>query len=150
MDDERKLKQIEDAVKEYGKIIEQLPPPPKVDTDTINIPFETCVCGKKILMTHENLETLNTGVFTCLNDVCKGCTEGHKIDKKFARIVCAKCKRVICRIDPHKDPITKFEFVAGRSYHLAECALCTPSEDGQAKEYPIIEVKLWKQKNNIS
>lgn len=50
-------------------------------------------------------------------------------------------------MEPHIDPKTKFEFKAGKSYHLESCALCDPDPNG--KEYKIIEVLMWKHKHNI-
>ena len=108
----------------------------------IKDPVETCVCGKSVPVA--SLEELDTGVFKCLNDVCKGCVEGHKIDKKMARLVCCNCKRVIVRIKPATDK-TGFKFIAGKTYHTPTCALCT---EGTVR-CPIIEKVMWNKKHGI-
>jgi len=123
---------------EMVNILASLPPPEKQEilTDT----RETCACGKKVHVA--DLEELDTGVFKTYNDVCKNCPEGKKLDKETARVVCAMCKRVICRIKPVKDK-TGFTFYPNKTYHLASCALCAP---GKIK-YPIVEKVLWDRKN---
>ena len=110
--------------------------PPLKPQPLIHKPQERCVCGKLVPIT--TLEELDTGVFKTLNDVCKGCTEGKKIDRGLARIVCARCKRVLLRIKPATDK-TGFEFKAGKTYHVSECSLCNPD----ISECPIIEKVLW-------
>lgn len=141
----------EETINELLKVAEMLPPLPKKEVK-IEEPYETCVCGKKVLMDVNHLEVLDTGVFKTLSDVCIGCREGKKIDMETARLVCANCKRTICRITPHRDPVSGFTFRAGKSYHLESCALCNPDPNGNSVPYKIIEVVLWnkihKNRNN--
>ena len=136
--------------KKIIELADKLPPPPKLSEDVVEPPYDTCVCGKKVLLSSEVLEALDTGVFKTLNDVCTGCKNGKKIDSENARLVCSKCKRVLCRMEPHKDPTSGFVFKAGKTYHLESCALCNPSPDGKSAPYKIIEVVLWNKlkKNN--
>lgn len=116
--------------------------PPLKPQPVINDFKETCACGKKVNIT--SLEELDTGVFKTLNDICKNCPEGHKIDKELARVVCAACKRVITRIKPAKDK-TGFRFLPGKTYHLSNCAFCNPGEN----KYQIIEKVLWDRSRHI-
>lgn len=132
-----------DFFKEALKILQKLPPP-KLKPIEENLD-QTCVCGKQIHIM--NLESLNTGVFVTANDVCKNCKEGHQVDQKFARIVCAKCKKVFCRIRPGTDK-TGFTFVAGRSYHVQDCPQCRMHSD--KKSFKIIEKALWDRTHGIS
>lgn len=111
----------------------------------LELPAITCVCGKTIKLI-DSLETLNTGVVLTANNVCKGCREGKRYDLAHARIVCAKCKRVVQRIKPFKDPIDKFEYKAGRSYHTDGCPQCT----GQDGTFKVIEKFLYRRKNNLT
>ncbi len=105
------------------KAMASLPPVKKV---TPKMEFtETCACGKSVPVT--NLMQLNTGVVVMPNNVCKGCKEGQKLDKETARVVCLKCKRVICRIKPAKDK-QGFEFKAGKTYHMESCGFCNPDK----------------------
>ena len=101
---------------EMVNILASLPPPEKQEilTDT----RETCACGKKVHVAE--LEELDTGVFKTYNDVCKNCPEGKKLDKETSRVVCAICKRVICRIKPATDK-TGFTFVPGKTCRTFVC-----------------------------
>lgn len=129
-----------ERIQEMVNVLASLPPlkPQPIIQDVM----ETCACGKKVPFS--SLEPLDTGAFKTLNDVCIGCKEGHKVDSETARVVCAGCKRVICRIKPCKDK-TGFRFVPGKSYHLSSCAMCEPGKE----KYPIIEKVLWDRKNKI-
>lgn len=105
------------------KAMASLPPVKKV---TPKMEFtETCACGKSVPVT--NLMQLNTGVIVMPNNICKGCKEGQKLDKETARVVCLKCKRVICRVKPVKDK-QGFEFKAGKTYHMESCGFCNPDK----------------------
>ena len=111
----------------------------------LELPDIECVCGKKIKLI-DRLETLNTGVLLTVNNVCKGCREGHRYDKAHARIICAKCKRVVQRVKPFKDPIDHFEYKAGHNYHTDGCPQCT----GQDGAYKVIEKFLYRRKNKLT
>lgn len=138
-----------DNIKKIFEGIKDILPEPKKEEPVIEKPETTCVCGKRVFESPEVLHKLNTGIFTTLNDVCKGCAEGEKIDKETARIVCSRCKRVMLRITPSIDPVNKFEFKAGHTYHLDSCALCNPGPAGEEKEYKIIEALIWNKKHGI-
>lgn len=120
------------------KILGSLPPVQR--QPLIVEPQETCACGKKVPLA--SLEELDTGVFKIIGDVCKGCKDGKRIDSELARVVCCQCKRVLTRIKPATDK-TGFKFVAGRTYHVSECALCTPG----IVRCPIIEKVMWDRRN---
>lgn len=127
-------------VTEMVQLLSTLPPAkplPPVD----NTPKETCVCGHTKLVT--DLEMLNTGAFLMPNDICKGCKKGKEIDKAAARIVCARCKKVVMRLKPATDK-TGFTFLPGKTYHLTECKLCNPSIDSAN----IVEKTLWDRARN--
>lgn len=124
---------LEKAIKILGSL-----PPPKQEKVVVLDPVETCACGKKVPIT--SLEELNTGVFKIIGDVCKGCKDGKRLDRELARVVCSRCKRVITRIKPATDH-TGFTFQAGKTYHLAECALCNP----KIEQCPIIEKVIWNR-----
>lgn len=143
MTDDERFKKLQDTLTGLEDTIPAPKEKPVVEED----PTETCICGKKVLASPDVLHSLNTGVFNILNDVCKGCEAGEKLDRENARIVCMRCKRVMLRMTPHVDPVTKFEFKAGKTYHLEGCALCDPDPNG--KEYKIVEVLMWKHKHNI-
>lgn len=143
------VEEIDELMDKFKDVLKQLPPV-KIDKEKLdlNIPYETCVCGKQVLASAKNLEELDTGVFKTLNDVCRGCEAGKKIDRENARIVCGRCKRIICRMEPHKDPVSGFVYKAGKTYHLESCALCNPDPDGKQVPYKIIEVTLWNKMRN--
>lgn len=145
MNDDERFRRLAEVLEQAKDLF----PEPEPKKPVIEPPTETCICGKTVLASPDVLHALNTGVFTTLNDVCKGCAEGEKLDRENARLVCSRCKRVMLRMEPHVDPHTKFEFKAGKSYHLESCALCDPAPNGEGKEYKIIEVLLWKNKHNI-
>lgn len=130
----------------YAENVAKLPtPPPKkkglsLDTE------EICVCGKHIRIDSGKLTMVDTGLFRTVNNVCKGCVNGAEIDKAHARLVCARCKKVLAHPEPMEDPKTHFRMEAGRCYHTDGCALCSPAEGGAEAEYPIIEAILWMRR----
>lgn len=127
-----------------NKMIGVLASMPPVDPQPIiDTPMEKCVCGKMVPVA--SLESLDTGVFKTLNDVCIGCPDGKKIDKELARVVCARCKRILIRLKPATDA-TGFKFEAGRTYHVSECSLCNPN----IQRCPIIEKVLWNKSHNVN
>lgn len=129
----------EERINKAIQALAELPPLPKQEVKILP-PEETCACGKVVPVSQ--LEMLDTGVFRTIGDVCKGCKHGHDLDKTTAKIVCARCKRVIVRVTPSRDK-TGFEFKAGKSYHLSECKLCTP----EIERCPIIEKVIWDRKH---
>lgn len=139
------IKNVEspDFFKEAIQILQKLPPlkAKKLVVDT----SQTCVCGKQVPIL--DCEVLNTGVFNTANDVCKNCKDGHRIDKMYARIVCAKCKKVFCRVRPGTDK-TGFTFVAGKSYHVEDCPQCRAMDSKVS--FKIIEKALWDRAHGIS
>lgn len=129
-----------ETVDKLLQVLASLPPLQK--QPIVNDLTETCACGKQVSVTA--LEELDTGVFKTLNDVCKDCPTGKKLDKEMARLVCAGCKRVITRIKPATDK-TGFKFLPGKTYHLSNCAFCNP---GLGK-YQIVEKVLWDMDNHV-
>lgn len=141
--EEELLAKAAEVLKQYADEINKLPPPPT----TILEPEVTCICGKKVVI--DNLEIINTGVKRVLSDVCKGCEKGKKLDSETARVVCCKCGRVVCRLEPGTDPVDGFVVKAGTSLHLSSCSNCDPeAKEGVRKAYPIIEKLLWYKKKN--
>lgn len=135
----------DDFLKEAAKILSKLPPP---KNQPLELPRkQQCLCGKEVDITV--LEQLNTGVFITCNNVCKGCKEGHDADKRFARFVCAKCKRVLMRARPGTDK-TGFRLEAGKTYHLAKCPGCTPLLEKTDKGFPLIEKVVWNRSHGVS
>lgn len=135
----------DDFLKEATKLFAKLPPP---KNKPLEIPKkQQCVCGK--MVDYSVLEQLNTGVFVTLSDVCKGCKEGHDVDKRSARFVCAKCKRVLMRVRPGTDK-TGFRLEAGKTYHLAKCPGCASALDKTDKGFPLIEKVVWNRSHNIN
>lgn len=108
-------------------------------TDTL----DTCVCGRQVKLDPDTLTVIDTGLFKTLNNVCRDCKAGAEIDRTHARLVCARCKRVLAHPDPMKDPKSGFAFEAGRSYHTDGCALCNPAKDGEQAAYPVIEALVY-------
>ena len=98
-----------------------------------------CICDKWKNATE--LEQIHTGVVGALSNVCRDCAEGLKHDREMSRIVCVKCKTVVARIQPHRDP-DGFRFMPNASYHIAQCAHCVPGLESS----DIIE-KLAHQRN---
>lgn len=138
------MNDIEKAVKEYATIAHKIPPAPELP---VLEPEEVCACGKKVNI--KLFEKLNTGVKVILNNVCKGCANGAKIDKDTAKVVCCKCGRIVCRLEPGTDPVDGFVIKAGKSLHVANCSACDPeAKENTQKAYPIIEKLIWYKKKN--
>lgn len=135
----------DEFLKEATKLFAKLPP--SKDKPIQKPTKQQCLCGKQVDITV--LEQLNTGVFITCNDVCKGCKEGHEADKRFARFVCAKCRRVLMRVRPGTDK-TGFKLEAGKSYHLAKCPACAGLQDKTDKGFPLIEKVVWNRSHNIN
>lgn len=130
-------------LKGAARLLASLPPLPK----PVEKPLpQTCVCKKQV--TIDKLSSLNTGVFITAGDVCKGCKEGEEYDRKHARIVCVKCKRVLMHIPPVTDK-TGFRFEANKSYHLNGCPQCEPLEAGKKQRHTIIEKAMWNRVHGI-
>ena len=125
----------EEKIRQAIRTLAELPPPAQEEPKILS-PEEVCACGKKVPLI--DLEEMNTGVFKSVGDICKGCKDGHRLDQLHAKIVCARCKRVIGRVKPATDK-TGFTFRAGKTYHLAQCGLCEPG----IERCPIIEKILW-------
>lgn len=135
----------EDFLREAAKIFTKLPPLKKID---LTITKESCICGKTVDIT--DLEALNTGLFLTHSDVCKGCKEGHRIDKNSARVVCVKCKRVLMHIKPGVDK-TGFRIVAGKSYHVPRCPQCMSIfREKHDPRIPLIEKVVWNRTHGIN
>lgn len=131
MDTDKMMKALEEATRDLPPVEEK----GLLVTDTM----DTCVCGKQVNLDPDTLTVIDTGLFKTLNNVCRGCKAGSDIDRTHARLVCARCKRVLAHPEPMKDPKSGFAFEAGRSYHTDGCALCKPSADGSQAAYPVIE-----------
>lgn len=119
---------------------DKLPPPPKMEL--IQKPTEKCACGKIVEVSL--FSQANTGVFTAPSGVCAGCKEGEKLIKECSSVYCARCKRLICWIKPHKDK-DGFEYVPGKAYHLSFCGVCSDVAAGTMLECPIIEKVLYSR-----
>jgi hypothetical protein len=107
--------------------IDQLGPPKRRVNAGVNedgTPWDPtigkCACQKMVPLS--NFRVYNTGLINAVDNVCPGCRHGLE---KYAIIVCARCRAVVARIEPHKDK-TGFVFEPGRSYHLDCCAICEP------------------------
>lgn len=123
---------------EYARILSTLP---KSSAHILTTsPTYECVCGKHVPI--EKLSFKDSGAVKFLNNVCTDCKSGNKHDRETARIICMRCKNVLMRIPPSKDPVTGFQFKANTTYHLPECILC---HDG-LKSANIIERTLWDRK----
>lgn len=131
-------------LREAAKIFTMLPPPK--NPNLLKPKKEQCLCGKLVDITE--FEMLNTGLFTTHSNVCKGCKQGHEADKKHARVVCTKCKRVFTHLKPSVDK-TGFKIEAGRSYHMLGCPQC--QELGSKKDkFPLIEKVVWNRSHGIN
>lgn len=134
-------------LRDAAKLLASLPPAPAPVTPPET---QTCVCKKQV--TIDKLAALNTGVFTTLSDVCKGCKEGEDYDKKHARLVCVKCKRVLMHIPPTTDK-TGFKFEANKTYHVNGCGQCAAIdlEEGHTEKraFMVIEKTVWNRKHGI-
>lgn len=132
----------DDFLRGAAKILSQLPPPePKV----VKPETQTCVCGRHV--TYDKLKPVNTGVFHTWNDVCKGCKVGEEYDRTHARLVCARCKRVIMHLPPSVDK-TGFRFEANKSYHVESCPQCDATLKKQS--FTIIEKAMWNRTHGIA
>lgn len=131
---------LEKALKTYAKIAHKLPPPPDLP---LLEPEDYCVCNKIVPIT--KFPKFNTGVRVILNNVCKDCPNGKKLDAETAKVVCCKCRRVVARLQPGKDPMDGFIIKAGASLHVMECPNCDGFNEG--KECQIIEKVIWQKKN---
>jgi hypothetical protein len=101
---------------------------------------DDCACTKKA--NPYQFSALDTGVLQVLNNVCRGCSQGLKLDKEMARVVCVGCRRVVMRFPPVKDP-DGFEYKAGTSYHTERCLVCSPGLDKSV----IVEKVIFMRKN---
>ena len=109
----------------------------------LNAVREKCCCDKTPATSLRNFQPLNTGVCVLLNNVCKGCAEGEKLDREMTRVVCYSCKKVLARIPAHIDD-DGFEFKAGTTVHLAKCPGCVPGTE----ESVIAEKVIFARKRN--
>ena len=102
-------------------VVKKLPPPPVKFSIGEDITKTRCACGK--VKPTAQMQVFNTGVVHAVDNICRGC---EHLDKGLARIVCVRCRVVVARVSPHKDPIG-FRFDAGRTYHTESCPVCDPS-----------------------
>lgn len=130
-----------EKMEELMRLMDALPPtkPPKVIPPNQLL---ECACGHKVHIS--SFDTINTGVFTCLNNVCRHCKTGQQMDREYARLVCVKCKKVLLRVKPAKDK-TGFSFVGGRTYHITSCPECHPEIENPI----IIEKATWDRNHNM-
>jgi hypothetical protein len=133
-------KSLGKLLKTYAKIAQSLPPPPEMP---LLEPEDFCACNKVVPVA--KFVKLNTGVRVILNNVCKDCPNGKKLDKETARVVCCKCKRVVARLQPGVDPMDGFIIKPNTSLHVLECPNCDGL--GKGKECEIIEKVIWQKKN---
>lgn len=101
---------------------------------------DDCACAKKA--NPRQFSVLNTGVLQVLNNVCRGCSLGCKLDKELVRVVCVGCRKVVMRFPPTKDP-DGFVYKADTSYHTERCPVCSPGLDKSV----IIEKVIFMRKN---
>lgn len=129
---------------DMGKALAKLP---SLEKSGLSIDVEgVCLCGKKVLMSPDGMEVVDTGLFKAINHVCKGCRKGREIDRTHARLVCARCRRVLAHPEPMRDPRNGFSMEAGRCYHTDGCAICRPPEGGGQGQYPIIEALVYMKR----
>lgn len=122
-------KQDDKKEKNKGLLVTELPPKYK------------CVCGKDVEVSE--LRPINSPVIgKCISDVCKNCKDGVRLHKESAMLVCNSCRRVVRRVAPWTDPRSKFQFLPGHIYHIANCPECT----GETREYKVLEMVLWNRK----
>lgn len=141
--DKKNIEELKKSILEVKDKLEQLPPAPKLPKLDTTVK-ETCICGKVVPISQ--LKSFYSGAVQCIGDVCKGCEKGEKQDKQFCKLICAKCKRVICRVTPGVDPTDGFEFKAGACLHTAGCGYCSSTvKDGEQEPFPIIEKRLWRK-----
>lgn len=134
----------DNIAKKMAELLNKLPPP---RTGSLLEPVEICACGKKVPI--KLLKQINTGIKTCISDICKNCPNGEKIDKETAKVVCCRCGRVLFRLEPGEDPIDGFIIKAGTSLHLASCPICDNYTDtSKGKAYDIIEKIIWHKKKD--
>ena len=64
---------------------------------------------------------INTGVLEAIDTTCKECLkEVHDL----SIVVCCRCKRVVSRFTPFRDPTNGFQFQKGKAYHVESCPRC--------------------------
>ncbi|MEG1542911.1 MAG: hypothetical protein RR382_00105 [Tannerellaceae bacterium] len=77
-----------------------------------------------------------------ISDVCKDCKHAEREDKLLARIVCAKCRRVVGRVTPLKDP-QGFVFEANKTYHVTGCGMCSNLPENTQLKVQIVEKLIY-------
>lgn len=132
----------------YAENVAKLPTPPPLKKGLSTDTMEICVCGKSVRLSDGKLRMVDTGLFRTVNNVCKGCSRGDEIDRTHARLVCARCHKVLAHPEPMEDPKTHFRMEAGRCYHTDGCALCSPAANWEEAEYPVIEAILWMRRKS--
>lgn len=88
--------------------------------ETWDMSIGTCVCGRTVPL--DQFLTYHTGLIPVVDGACPACRHATK---DMAKLVCARCRAVVARIDPNTDP-TGFKFETGKSYHMDCCAICEP------------------------
>lgn len=134
----------EKFLREAAKIFTKLPP--LKNKEIVKETKDQCLCGKTVDIS--KFDMLNTGLFITNSDVCKGCKAGQEADKKHARIVCVKCRRVFAHFKPGVDK-TGFKLEAGKSYHIKGCPKCQPIYSKNNK-FPLIEKVVWNRAHGIN
>ena len=96
-----------------------------------------CACMKEKPVTQKGFHIYQTKYGPVLNNVCQGC---ERLWKDHPRIVCCRCKTVVLRMEPIKDPKTGFVFERGKDYHIDTCPVCNPGQERSV----IIEKKAYE------
>jgi hypothetical protein len=112
---------MSDVLGKLKEIVDQMPEAPKAPTPVIEADRVLCACGKKKIHISE-VKRLRTSTGFVLDYICDEC---ERMVPNHSRIVCLRCRKVVSRMPPHKDP-SGFVFEARKFYHVDACPDCQP------------------------
>jgi hypothetical protein len=79
-------------------------------------------CDKQIDIRHDCVMR-DTGYVKYLDTITKTPCCGRDVDPRLCPLVCVPCQRIALFMTPHTND-RRFEFIAGRVYHLDRCTEC--------------------------
>lgn len=134
-------KELPNPLISYIDTLKGMPPPKPMRLVTAeDVNFLKCMCGHR--RRRSDMPRVSSGVVVFSDNVCRGCVKKYA---QLATVVCAKCKDVLGRVEPGRDPKDRFTFESGLVYHVLHCDLCTPGVGSTE----VIERILWRKDQNI-
>lgn len=114
-------------------------PPPALD----DLQLMTCACNK--VKSAVEMPEIKGEFMTYRDNLCVGC---EHMGRGLVTVICLKCRRVLMRFEPVKDPATGFRYEAGKVYHCDSCPTCIPGlTDSNIVEKLVYEQALHRRRS---